>query len=93
MQWETTRDDSVNSKYNRTRGGIHAVFDLSHLESRFAALENMMKGLVFNKSPPFQTPDMFSQCHALDHTLNTCPYFAHHLTSRTGEYGLPETKK
>jgi len=41
----------------------------------------MMKGLVSNQSPPSQTPDICSQCHALDHTLSTCPYFAHHLAS------------
>jgi len=45
MQWETTIDDNLNSRHNGTRGGIH-VFDLSQLESRFAALENMMRGLV-----------------------------------------------
>jgi len=52
MQWETIRDDSLNSRYNGTRGGIHAVFDLSNLESRFAALENMMNGLVLQPSLP-----------------------------------------
>ena len=50
MQWETIRDDNLNSRYDRTRGGIHAVPELSHLESRFAALENMMKGLVLPQS-------------------------------------------
>ena len=48
MQWKTTRDDSVNFRYNRTRGGIQAVSDSSNLESRFAVLENMMKGQFSN---------------------------------------------
>jgi len=50
MQWESTKDDSLNSRCHGTRGGIHAVSDLSQLESRFFALENMMKGLVSNQS-------------------------------------------
>jgi len=79
MQWETTRDDSLNSRYNGTKGGIHDVYELSHLESRFSALENMIEGLVPQQSQPSQTPGVCSQCHALDHTLSICPYFAHHL--------------
>jgi len=54
---------------------------LSNLESRFATLENMMKGLVLQESPHSQTPDMCPQCHPLEHTLSTCPYFAHNLAS------------
>ena len=46
MQWETIRDDSLNFGYSGAMEGMHAVSDLSHLEFRFAALENMMKGLV-----------------------------------------------
>jgi len=62
-------------------GGIHAVSELIHLQSRFATLENMMKGLVLQHSQPSQTPEMCPQCHALEHTLSTCPYSAHHLAS------------
>jgi len=60
MQWKTTRDDSGNSRYNGTRDDIHAVFELSHLESRFAAFENMMKGLVLQQSRHFWTPEVCS---------------------------------
>ena len=62
-------------------GGIGAVFDLSHLESRFTGLENMMKGLVLQQSPPSQTHGMCFQYHVLNYTLSICLYFAHHLTS------------
>jgi len=33
MQCKTTRDNSLNSRYNGTRGGIYAVSELSHIES------------------------------------------------------------
>ena len=81
MHWETTRDDSLISRHNGTGGHIHTVSNLSHLESRLLALENVMKGLVLHQSPPSQTLEMCSQCHTMDHTLSTCPYFAHHLAS------------
>ena len=41
MQWGTATDDSLGSRL--VRGGMHAVFDVSHLESKLAALENMLK--------------------------------------------------
>ena len=44
MQWKTARDDSLGSKI--IRGGLHSVSDMSHLESKVAALENMLKGLT-----------------------------------------------
>jgi len=44
MQWETARDDSLSSRI--VRGGLHSVSDVSHLESKVAALENMLKGLT-----------------------------------------------
>jgi len=47
MQWETTRDDSLSSRL--ARGGMHAVSDVSHLESKIAVLENMLKGLSFQQ--------------------------------------------
>jgi len=43
MQWGTTRDDSLSSRF--ARGGLHSVSDASHLESKIAVLENMLKGL------------------------------------------------
>ena len=46
MQWETIRDDNLNSRYSGASGGVYVVSDLSRLESRFIALENMIKGLV-----------------------------------------------
>jgi len=44
MQWETVRDDSLSSRL--VRGGMHVVSDVSHLESKIAVLENMLKGLL-----------------------------------------------
>ena len=44
MQWKTARDDSLSSRI--VRGGLHLVSDVSHLESKVAALENMLKGLT-----------------------------------------------
>jgi len=41
----------------------------------------MMKGLVLQQSQPSQTPEVCFQCHALDRTLSTCPYFARHSAS------------
>ena len=43
MQWEIARDDSLNSSI--VRGGLHSVSDVSHLESKIAVLENMLKEL------------------------------------------------
>ena len=43
MQWETARDDSISFKI--TRGGLHCISDISHLKSKIAILENMLKGL------------------------------------------------
>ena len=40
MQWETTRDDSLSSRICSAKGGMHSVSNLSHIESRLAALEN-----------------------------------------------------
>ena len=46
MQWETIRNDSLNSMYSGVKGGMDAVFDLSHLEFKFVAHQNMMNELV-----------------------------------------------
>ena len=43
IYWETTRDDSLS--YRLVRGGMHVVSNVSHLESKIAVLENMLKGL------------------------------------------------
>ena len=43
MYWETTRDDSLSSRIASAKQGMHLVLDLSHIESRFTALENQLK--------------------------------------------------
>ena len=42
MQCETAKDDSVSSRFAM---GMYSVFDVSHLESKIAYLQNMLKGL------------------------------------------------
>ena len=37
-----TRDDSLSSRF--TKGELHFVSNVSHLESKIVALENMLKG-------------------------------------------------
>ena len=41
IKWETTRDDSLSSTF--VRGGLHSVSNVSHLESKIAVLENILK--------------------------------------------------
>jgi len=48
MQWETTRDDSLSSRIASAKGGLHAVSDWSHIESRFTALEKPVKGVNYS---------------------------------------------
>jgi len=80
MQWETARDDSLISRL--VRGGMHVVFDVSHLESKIVVLENMLKGLLVWQPKNSQTSLMScSHCQALDHTLSSCPYFTHQLST------------
>jgi len=80
MQWETTWDDSLSSRI--ARGGLHFVSDVSHLESKVAALENMLKGLTPQMTQLSQTATAScSHCQALDHSLSACPYFAHQLAT------------
>ena len=60
------------------RGRMHAVCDVSHLESKIVVLENMLKGLSVQQPQNSQTSLVsYSHCQALDHTLSSCPYFAY----------------
>jgi len=60
---------------------MHAVSNVSHLESKIVILENMLKGLSVQQLQNSQTTLMScSHCQALDHTLSSCPYFAHKLS-------------
>jgi len=43
MQWETTIDDSLKSRF--AKGGVHFGYDVSHLESKITILKNMLKRL------------------------------------------------
>ena len=68
---------------------MHAVSDLSHIESRFTALENQLKGLTIQQPQVFQgAPMTCSDCQSLDHTLSTCPYYAHQLSTGTEQVNM-----
>ena len=43
MQWETARDDSLSSRF--TRGELHSISDVSHLEYKIVVLKNLLNGL------------------------------------------------
>jgi len=84
LQWETTRDESLGSRINHQRGGVHAVADTTYIDTRIAALENMVKGLVMPQQPTnYPTSQMVacSHCQSLDHSLSTCPMFAQQLAT------------
>ena len=79
IKWEITRDDNLRSRL--ARGGMHVVYDVSHLEFKIVVLEKMLKDLsVQQNSQAFLVS--YSNCWALDQTLNSCPYFAYHFSSR-----------
>jgi len=40
MQWQTTKDDSLSSRIASAKKCMYTVSDLSHVKSRFIALEN-----------------------------------------------------
>ena len=48
-QWETTRDEGLGARINCQKGGIHAMADIRYINAKFAALENMLKGLVLSQ--------------------------------------------
>jgi len=56
LQWKTTRDESLGSKINNQRGGIYTVADTTYIDTRFAAIENMLKGLVMSQPPTNYPP-------------------------------------
>ena len=78
LQWETTGDESLGSRINHQKGGIHTVADMTYIDTRIAALENMLKGLVMPQPTNHPTPQLVACSHyqALNHSLSTCPTFA-----------------
>ena len=56
MQWETVSNDSLSSRIANNNGGMHAVSELSHIESTFTTLEitfttleNQLQGLTIQQ--------------------------------------------
>jgi len=84
FQWETTRDESLGVGINSQRGGIHAVMDTTYIDTRAAALENMLKGFVLSQArvnyPPPQRVSC-SQCQCTNHSLCACPLIAPQLAT------------
>jgi len=81
MQWATAHDDNLSSRISR--GGLHSISNVSHLESKITVMENMLEGLSPQMSQMSQTSTVScSHCEALDHSLSACPYFAHQLATR-----------
>jgi len=76
---------------------MHAVFDVSHLKSKIAVLENMLKGLSVQQPQSCQT-SLVSYSHSLSglrpHIKFLSLFFllAFYWT-RTCQHGLPKTKK
>ena len=61
LQWETTRDESLGARINSQNGGVHVVADTAYIDTRFAALENMLKDFVISQAPTnFPPPKMVS---------------------------------
>lgn len=61
---------------------MHSIFDLGHLKSKIAVLENMLKGFSVQALQISQTSMVsYSLCQALDHSLSTCPYSTHWLST------------
>jgi len=46
MQWQTTRDDSMSSRF--VRGDIYVVSNVGHLEFQIAILASRLKVYLFN---------------------------------------------
>ena len=65
-QWKTAHDDSLCCRF--ARDGLYFVFDVSHLESKIAVLENMLEGLS-PQMPQLSHTYMIFYSHgkALDH--------------------------
>ena len=58
-QWKTARDDNLSSMLDR--GGVHAISNVSHLESKIVVLENTLKRLSVSNP---KLPKLF-QCLVL----------------------------
>jgi len=78
LHWEITRNESLGVRINIQNGGVHAVEDTTYNDTRFAVLENMLKGFVMSQAPTnFPPPQMVScsQHQSINNSLRACPYF------------------
>jgi len=60
------------------------VADTTYIDTRFAALENMLKGLMMSQPPtnyPLPNQVTCSQCQSPNHSLSNCPLFAQQLVT------------
>jgi len=44
IQWKTTRDDNMSSRFSRD--GMYPAFDVHHLKYKIIVLKNIFKGLL-----------------------------------------------
>jgi len=80
MQWQTAKDDNLSSRM--ARRDMHVVSSASHLKSTIVVLENMLKGLSVQLQNSQASLVSCSHCQALDHTLSSCTYFSHQLSTK-----------
>jgi len=63
---------------------MHSVSNLSHIEFRFAAFKNSLKGLTIQQPQAFQNTSITcSHYQSLDYTLTAYPYYAHPSSTGT----------
>jgi len=94
MQWESARDNSLKSRI--TRGGLHSISDVSHLESKIAILKKHVKGIVSPNVPDIL--DFYCVMFPLSGLRSFLKYLSLFCSSvsnwtRASEYGLPKTKE
>ena len=64
LQWETTRDESLGARINSQKEGVHAVADTTYIDTRFATLENMLKGFCVVPNPKQLSPSPNGHMHS-----------------------------
>jgi len=66
LKWKTIRGGSLSARIASAKRGMHLVSDLRHIEARFTALENQLKGLTIQQPQVFQSASMMcSHCQSL----------------------------
>ncbi|PKA55602.1 hypothetical protein AXF42_Ash006804 [Apostasia shenzhenica] len=81
LQWETTREQPSLASKISSKGGIYTVPETQLLEAKIAAIDQQLRSLNIQQN---QNQNLIasscSYCHALNHTLSSCPSFANQLS-------------